>query len=82
MNAIPQVDQRVKPGERYRHFKGGLYEVVCQAIQESDHTPVVVYRPLNRESSHTFWTRPLDVFFEEVQVGERTTQRFTRVDGD
>ncbi len=82
MGALPNIEQRVKPGERYRHFKGGLYEVVCQAIQESDHSPVVVYRPLGGESAHTVWTRPLEVFFEQVQVGERTTQRFTRVDGD
>lgn len=81
MSTLPNMEQRVKPGERYRHFKGGLYEVVCQAIQESDHSPVVVYRPLSGDS-HTCWTRPLDVFFESVQVGERTTQRFTLVDGD
>jgi DNA polymerase III subunit epsilon len=71
----------VKAGERYRHYKGGLYEIICQAIQESDLSQVVVYRPLAGDT-HTAWTRPLHVFFEAVQVGERTTQRFTRVDGD
>jgi len=71
----------VKPGERYRHYKGGLYEIICQATQESDLSPVVVYRPLSG-NTHTAWTRPLNVFFEMVQVGERTTQRFTLVDSD
>lgn len=81
MSAVSKPVQQVKAGERYRHYKGGLYEIVCQAIQESDLSPVVVYRPLSGDT-HTAWTRPLNVFFEMVQVGERMTQRFTLVDSD
>jgi hypothetical protein len=40
-----------------------------------------VYRPLSG-NTHTAWTRPMNVFFEMVQVGERMTQRFTLVDSD
>jgi len=29
---------------RYRHYKGGIYELVCEAVLEADHTPVIVYR--------------------------------------
>jgi hypothetical protein len=29
---------------RYRHYKGGVYELVCEAVLEADHTPVMVYR--------------------------------------
>jgi len=29
---------------RYRHYKGGVYEVVCEATLEADFTAVVVYR--------------------------------------
>lgn len=72
---------KVKAGERYRHYKGGLYEIVCQATMESDLSQLVVYRPLSGDT-HSVWVRPLDVFFETVQLGERTTQRFARVDGD
>lgn len=81
MSHVPEEAQSVKAGERYRHYKGGLYEIICQAIQENDLSPVVVYRPLSGDA-HTAWTRPMDVFFEMVQVGERMTQRFTRVDSD
>ena len=28
----------------YRHYKGGIYELVCEAVLEADHTPVMVYR--------------------------------------
>lgn len=81
MSHVPEEAHSVKAGERYRHYKGGLYEIICQAIQENDLSPVVVYRPLSGDA-HTAWTRPMDVFFEMVQVGERMTQRFTRVDSD
>ncbi|HEX4855241.1 MAG TPA: DUF1653 domain-containing protein [Limnobacter sp.] len=81
MSHVPEQVLGVKAGERYRHYKGGLYEIICQATQESDLSQVVVYRPLTGDT-HTAWTRPLHVFFETVKVGERSTQRFTRVDGD
>ena len=29
---------------RYRHYKGGLYELVCEATLESDLTPLIIYR--------------------------------------
>jgi hypothetical protein len=57
---------------RYRHYKGGLYEVVCEATIEADHTPVVVYRG---EDGKT-WVRPRDVFFESVEVGGVRMPRF------
>lgn len=81
MSHVPEHPPIVKPGERYQHFKGGMYEIVCQAIQESDMSPVVVYRPMSGDT-HTVWTRPMSVFFEMVQQGERMTKRFTKVDGD
>jgi hypothetical protein len=81
MSQMLEHAHSVKPGDRYQHYKGGLYEIICQAVQESDQTPVVVYRPLS-ENTQTNWTRPMHDFFEMVQVGQRMTQRFTRVDGD
>ena len=29
---------------RYRHYNGGIYELVCEATMESDQAPIVVYR--------------------------------------
>lgn len=62
---------------RYRHYKGGLYELVCEATQESDHTPMIVYRAHNG----SLWTRPKAVFFEQIEVDGKTVQRFTEIDG-
>ena len=46
----------VEPG-RYRHFKGGEYEVLAVATHSETHEPMVVYRPLYGD--HGWWVRPL-----------------------
>lgn len=61
---------------RYRHYKGGIYELVCEATQEADLVPVIVYRAENG----AIWVRPRSVFFEAVEVEGIRVQRFTRID--
>jgi hypothetical protein len=61
---------------QYRHYKGGLYELVCEATLESDHTPMIVYRAANG----TVWIRPRTVFFELVEVDGQLVPRFAPVD--
>ncbi|HEY1057930.1 MAG TPA: DUF1653 domain-containing protein [Limnobacter sp.] len=82
MSAVPVAEHHVKPGERYRHYKGGLYEVICEAILESDGSKMVVYHPLDKGDKHQAWCRPLSVFFEKVMVNNHPVQRFTKVDSD
>ena len=60
----------------YRHYKGGLYELVCEATLESDLTPMIVYRAANG----TVWIRPREVFFELVEVAGEMVPRFAPVD--
>ncbi|GAB3409655.1 DUF1653 domain-containing protein [Massilia agilis] len=60
---------------QYRHYKGGLYEVLHEALLESDHTPMIVYRAANG----TVWIRPKHVFFELVEVDGRQVPRFAPV---
>ena len=64
--------------QRYRHFKGGIYEIVCEATQEVDLVPVIVYRSANG----SIWTRPKSVFFEMVEVEGKLVQRFTAITSD
>ncbi|WP_137175733.1 DUF1653 domain-containing protein [Massilia sp. HP4] len=61
---------------RYRHYKGGIYELVCEAVLEADHTHVVVYRG----QDGVVWVRPRDAFFETVTVDGVTSPRFTLLD--
>jgi hypothetical protein len=63
---------------QYRHYKGGLYEFVCEATLEADHTPLIVYRAANG----TVWVRPKNVFFELVEVDGKQLPRFAPVTED
>ena len=60
---------------RFRHYKGGLYEVVCEAILEADHTAGVVYRVQDCKTG----VRPRDAFFGSVDVDGERMPRFTPV---
>ena len=46
-----------QPGELYRHWKGGLYTVVCSSIKEDTLEIVVTYRSCARGY---LWTRTLE----------------------
>ncbi len=61
---------------RYQHYKGGLYELVCEATLESDLSTMIVYRAANG----TIWCRPREVFFEWIEVDGKRVQRFTPLD--
>ncbi|HKA06879.1 MAG TPA: DUF1653 domain-containing protein [Gemmataceae bacterium] len=65
----------VKPG-RYRHFKGGEYEVLAVATHSETHERLVVYRPLYGD--HGWWVRPLAMFVELVEHEGRRVPRFER----
>lgn len=66
----------VEPG-RYRHFKGGEYEVLAVATHSETHEPLVVYRPLYGDSG--WWVRPLAMFLESVSHDGQLVSRFTRI---
>jgi hypothetical protein len=61
---------------RYRHYKGGIYELVCEATMEADLTPLVIYRA----ADGSIWCRPRSVFFEQIEVDGQLVQRFVPID--
>ena len=73
-----EAKESIRPG-RYRHFKGGEYEVLCIARHSEDESPMVVYRPLYNDSG--LWVRPADMWNETVIRDGRTYTRFVRADG-
>ena len=67
-----------RPG-RYRHYKGGLYEVVGTARHSETLEEMVVYRALHDApefAAGTLWARPLAIFLETVTVDGKTVARF------
>jgi hypothetical protein len=67
----------LSPG-RYRHYKGGEYEVYGVARHSETDEKLVVYRPLYGEGA--LWVRPLEMFTECVLVNGQSTPRFRKLD--
>ena len=65
------------PLGRYRHYKGGEYELIGVARHSESTEPMVVYRPLYDDSG--WWVRPHAMFFETVTVDGRSRPRFERI---
>lgn len=68
--------QEPLPG-RYRHYKGGEYEVIGTARHSESDEQLVVYRCLYDNNS--LWVRPLAMFLETVPVDGRELPRFERI---
>ncbi len=62
---------------RYRHYKGGEYEVTGVARHSETLEPLVVYRPLYNDSG--WWVRPHAMFVGEVEIDGVRQPRFVRV---
>lgn len=52
-----------QPGEKYRHYKGGEYEVVCMCNHTETNEILVVYRSFSFGGFHA---RPYTEWFEEI----------------
>jgi hypothetical protein len=59
---------------RYRHYKGGEYQVVDLARHSETLEPLVVYRARYGECG--LWVRPYAMFFEQIEVDGRLQPRF------
>jgi hypothetical protein len=65
------------PSGRYRHYKGGEYEVVGVARHSETLEPMVIYRPLYNDSG--LWVRPHAMFFEQIEFEGKVQPRFAPI---
>lgn len=66
----------ISPGV-YRHFKGGLYEVIGVASHSETLEPMVVYRALYGQRG--LWVRPEAMFAETVVHQGQQVPRFIKL---
>lgn len=66
----------IKPG-KYRHFKGGIYEVLGVARHSESGEPMVVYRALYGEGG--LWVRPAGMWEETVERDGYRGPRFSPI---
>ena len=65
------------PLGRYRHYKGGEYEVLGVVRHSETLEPLVLYRPLYNDSG--LWVRPLAMFVEDIDIDHQRKPRFAQV---
>jgi hypothetical protein len=70
------------PPGRYRHYKGGLYEVIGSVRHSETLEPMTLYCALYGEQG--LWVRPAAMFNGQVQVagesGPENCPRFTKLE--
>jgi hypothetical protein len=62
---------------RYRHYKGGEYEVMGVARHSETLEALVIYRPLYNSTG--WWARPYVMFMEEVEFAGTRQPRFAPI---
>ena len=75
MSALPPLPET--PLGRYRHYKGGEYDVVGVVRHSETLEPLVLYRPRYDDSG--LWVRPHAMFFGTLDVDGQTRSRFERI---
>lgn len=63
-------------GGQYKHYKGGLYEVLTLATHSETDEKLVIYKSLLFGSVHA---RPLYMWFDWVTIDGTSTTRFTKI---
>ena len=78
-----ELAQRYKDmiGKTYRHFKGGLYEVIDIAVHSENAGVLVIYK--SKKDPTLVWASPLDMFLSDVDKEKypliRQDKRFVEV---
>ena len=62
----------------YKHFKGGMYEVIGVAKHSETLDEMVVYKALYGDGD--IWVRPIEMFTELVNFGGEYVNRFQKVE--
>ena len=71
------IDHAVCFGTRFKHYKGGMYVGICEAIREVDGVSVIVYQS---EATGDLFTRPLKEFYAMVPImPDGAVERFVPV---
>jgi hypothetical protein len=64
------------PGERWQHYKGGIYEIITLANHSETQEALVIYKSIPFGS---VYARPLSMWQEPCTLDEKSMARFTKI---
>jgi hypothetical protein len=64
------------PGERWQHYKGGIYEIITLANHSETQEALVIYKSIPFGS---VYARPLSMWQEPCFIDEKQVLRFSRL---
>jgi hypothetical protein len=67
--SLSELAKSIKPG-KYRHFKGGEYEVLGIALHSETLEEMVLYKHIGGERDGQLFVRPIAMFVEVVNKPE------------
>ena len=79
MTLTDSMVPRGTPKGIYKHYKGGLYRVLQEAMHTETKQWFVIYQNIEHGS---FYARPTDMFCEHVKTENGEVQRFKYLRGD
>lgn len=68
---------RPQDGQKFQHYKGGLYEIVATGFIEDSEAPCVVYRSLEKD---IVWVRTAKDFLQSIEYDGVAQPRFKQLD--
>ena len=70
------MEEKIKLG-KYKHYKGGIYEVIGVARHSEDQTQeLVIYTHPTDDGKEQLWARPIEMFKENVETNNYKGPRF------
>jgi len=63
----------------YKHYKGGIYEVLGTVTHSETLDTLVLYKATYQPEGLNLWVRPIAMFFETVMVDGKTVNRFEKI---
>lgn len=69
----------MKPGQKYKHFKGMIVEIIAVATDSETMEEIVIYKhpdPIKGKEANTIWARPRKMFEETIEKDGKQIKRF------